>query len=80
MDMTLYSMSIDDMTENANTVKECLLFTLEREGLLKKPATEIAEEYAIVCSKPGWFGTLWKKLKPNEDTKKNVRYDVVKSV
>ena len=77
MDVQIYSMDIEDMNKNANIVKEALLAALEQDGLLKKPAVEVAEEYAVVISKAGWFGKLWKKLNVDE---KNLRYDVVKSV
>ena len=59
--MYVYSISAEDMTKNANVVKETVLAGLEREGLLKKAAKEIAEEYAIVIHKRGWMGSLWDK-------------------
>lgn len=80
MNLQYYSMDIADMNKNANVVKEAVLFSLEKEGLLKKPAVEIAAEYAIVVSKVGWFGKLWKKLNQDDDDSKNLRYDVVRSV
>lgn len=78
--MTIYSMDFEDMNKNANIVKEAVLSALEKDGLLKKPAGEIAAEYAIVVSKAGWFGTLWKRLKAEGNDSKDLRYDVVKSV
>lgn len=79
--MQIYSLDVEDLTKNANIVKEAVLAALEKDGLLKKPATEIAEEYAIVISKPGWLGKFWKKLhQGNAEDAKNLRYDVVKSV
>lgn len=77
MNVQIYSMDIEDLTKNANIVKEAVLSALEKDGLLKKPAEDIASEYAIVISKAGWLGTLWKKLSKDD---KNLRYDVVKSV
>jgi hypothetical protein len=51
----------NEMLKNANAVKEVVLWALEREGLLTKPAAEIGERYAIVLHKKGWFGVLWDK-------------------
>lgn len=76
--MHVYSLDIEDMTQNANIVKEAMLAVLEKEGLLKKPAAEIAAEYAVIISKPGWLGQLFKGIKA--DDKNSLRYDVVKSV
>jgi hypothetical protein len=78
--MQIYSLDIEDMTQNANIVKEAMLAVLEKEGLLKKPAHEIAAEYAVIISKPGWLGQLFKGIKVNTEDSNKLRYDVVKSV
>lgn len=80
MKMEIYSMDATDFTQHANQVKEILLDALERDGLLKESAANIAVTYAVVVSKPGWLGSLWKRLTNNKDDKQNLRYDVVKSV
>lgn len=80
MNLQYYSVDVTDLTKNANIVKEALLGILERDGLLTKPAAEIAGNYAIVVSKPGWFGKLWKKLKQDGDDANELRYDVVKHI
>lgn len=41
------------LTQNANAIKESLLIALERDGLLKKPATEIAASYVVVIHRQG---------------------------
>lgn len=79
MNLQIYSMDIADLTKNANIVKEATIAALERDGLLKKPAQDIAAEYAVVISKVGWFGQLWKRLNLSEN-KDELRYDIVKSV
>lgn len=78
MNMKSYPMEIDDLTRVGNTIKEQLLKVLEREGLLAKPADEIAAKYAVVVSEPTWFGTLFAKLK--KDEKSGLRVYIMKEV
>ncbi len=54
-----------ELTETANQVKEILLETLEREGLLAEgtDAQTIAATYAVICYTPGWFGKVWEKVR-----------------
>lgn len=77
--MTIYSLDVTDMTNNANLVKDVLLAVLEADGLLTKPSAEIASNYAVVVSKPGWLGKFFHKLQGN-DSDKNLRFDVLKRV
>lgn len=79
MDMQLYTMETSDMQKNANVVKEALLGALEREGLLKESAESIATKYAVVISKPGWLGTLFKRINGTYE-KNTLAVDVVKVV
>lgn len=77
-DVHLYSMTESYIQENINLAKECLLFALEREGLLKRPAEDIAKEYALVVHRKNWLGSIIAKMKGETGTKLNV--DVVKLV
>lgn len=77
--MELYSLDVADLTNNANRIKETILGGLEREGLLKKPADEIAAAYTIVIMKPGFFGSLFSKLK-GQDEKETLRIIFLKQV
>ena len=76
--MKNYPMEIDDLNVIGNTIKEQLLQALEREGMLTKPAVEIAAKYAIVLSEPSWFGRIFGKLK--KDEKPSLRIYVMKEV
>ena len=80
MKMEMYSMDITDLTAMANTVKEQVLGGLERDGLLKKSATEIAEEYAVVLSKPGWLGKLFAKLSSESVKDNKLNVNIVKLI
>lgn len=78
MNMKSYPMELDDLTRNGNQIKEQLLKSLEREGLLLKPAEEISAKYAVVVSEPTWFGNLFAKLK--KDEKPVLRVYIMKEV
>lgn len=77
--MKIYEMELAQMTEMGNTVKETILFALERDGLLNKPATEIASAYAVVLVEPGVLGKLFRKL-VGEDQKGGLKVHVMKVV
>jgi hypothetical protein len=57
--MTMYSAGIEDMTQNCNVVKEHLLYALERDGLLKEDAEEIAKKYVVVIHKRGYVPVIF---------------------
>lgn len=38
--MNVYTMTTEDMTRNANQIKEIVICSLEREGLLNRPSKE----------------------------------------
>lgn len=76
--MRVFTLDIEEFTKNANVIKEEVLKALERDGLLKKSAVEIGEDYAVVISEPGWFGKMFHKLK-GED-KAALRIYVMKAV
>jgi hypothetical protein len=70
--------SVPELTKNCNVVKEALLEALERDGLLKKPAAEIAQDYAVILAEPGWLGRLFRKVTGEKDGDLAVR--ILKSV
>lgn len=76
--MKTYPMDVGDLTANSNAVKDQLLMMLEKEGLLKKPAAEIAASYAIVVAETGWFGKLFHKAKAED--KPSLRIYIMKEV
>lgn len=78
--MYLYSATIEEMTTNANIVKESLLAALDREGLLKKSAEELAKEYAIILHKKSWLGRAWDSLFDNLAKGTDIRVDVVRRI
>lgn len=55
-------MTNTDFQANANMIKELLLDSLEKEGLLNQPASKIKETYAIVVVKKGWLVRTFDKL------------------
>lgn len=77
--MQTYEVTTEDLTKTANSVKECLLHALERDGLLTKKAEEICQTYAVVVSKPGWFGR-WFRAVRNEEKPGFVSIDIMKLV
>lgn len=78
MRVTIYSMTSDDLTANANVVKEQVLAALSRDGLLKAPPEEIAEKYPVVVVKSGILGRLFRKIQGLEPNKLEVQ--VLKAV
>lgn len=75
---TVHKSNIQELTKDCNVVKEVLLEALERDGLLKKPASEISENYAVILAASGWFGRLFRKLTGEKD--QVVTVVIVKSV
>lgn len=75
---TVMTSSIEETTQNCNVVKEILLEALERDGLLTKPAAEIAQDYAVILAQPGWLGRLFRKVTGEKDGCWTVR--ILKSV
>lgn len=59
--MDIYGQSLEDLNKHANLVKEVILESLEKEGFLKAPATEIGSRYAVILHKKGWLGQFWDK-------------------
>lgn len=78
--MNLYSFDDMELTAQANGIKEQLLDALEREGLLTKPASEIAAQYAVVLHKPGWLGRVLSAVLFKDPKASDMRVDVFKVV
>jgi len=76
--MRTWTMDLEDFQKNANVIKEEILHALERDGLLKKPVSEIGDQYAVVIAEPGWLGKLFHKIKGEE--RNAVRIYVMKQV
>jgi hypothetical protein len=78
MDLTTWTFSPEELTSNANLVKEVIVSALESEGLLLRPASEICERYAVLHVKRGLLGRIYDILRKE---KEDVRlYKVVKIV
>lgn len=78
--MEVYTVTADNLTQNANVLKEAFLLALERDGLLKKKAEEIAASYVIVARQRGWFGRLFKRLSGEEPKDNQFIVDILKVV
>ena len=78
--MNIYSMDLEDLTKSANVIKESLLFALERDGLLKKPAKEVAEAYVVVLHKRGWLGELFRWVWGEDKSENSLKVSIMKSV
>jgi hypothetical protein len=81
----VYTSSEGEVIKNANTVKECVLQALERDGLLTKPAAEIGASYVVVVHRQGWLGRLFKRpaglsFQDENGQKEFMAVDVFKSV
>jgi hypothetical protein len=59
--MKIYQFDYEEMTRQANTIKEAVIEGLEKEGLLKGSAKEISEHYVVFVHKRGWLGELFAK-------------------
>lgn len=76
--MIIYSFDVGDITKNSNTVKEVLLAALERDGLLTKPAVDVAANYAVVIYEQSWMGKLFSKVTGGDE--KSLKIQVMKIV
>jgi hypothetical protein len=72
----MYTFDELQLTEALNNGKDELLRMLEREGLLKKTAEEIGQDYALIIRKKNMLGTIIEKLFPIGE--KDARVSVVK--
>ena len=70
MEITTYTLDVNDLTRQVNIAKEVLLMALVKDEILdQKQAETLCERYAIVLEKPGWFGKMFRKIegaKPEE--------------
>lgn len=72
-----YTMSLEELTINANLSKEILLSVLDKEGLLKESAETLNSKYAVVIHPKGFFGKIIDKLR-GIDSSDNLQVSVVK--
>jgi len=80
MNTDIYSFDAMGLTENANNIKEAVLMAMERNGLLTKPAAEIARDYAVVLHKRGWLGRLFRRICGGEASEDTLAIEIVKKV
>lgn len=60
--MLVSTMTDDQLTALANSVKEQLLETLADEGALKEEAQALSEKYAVILHRRGFFGRIIDKM------------------
>lgn len=60
--MLISSMTDEQLTANANQIKEVIIETLGKKGLLTKTAEEINQTYAVVLHRRGFFGRVIDKM------------------
>jgi len=61
--MKLYSLTLDNMINNANNAKEVVVDGLIQEGFLtKEQGEEINNRYAVMITEKGLFGKILDKL------------------
>jgi hypothetical protein len=76
MKLHTYTLTEFDIQENVNCAKDAILTVLEKEGLLKDTADNIASQYIIVIGKKNLFGSIYDKIFGIKDDK--MFYQVVK--
>ena len=67
MDFKVYSDNVENMTFNANAVKELLFITLEEKGLLKDTAENLSSRFTVIFVNPGVLGRIWSKLRGHQE-------------
>lgn len=67
MNIKTYELTAGGLMKTSNQVKEILLDSLERDGLLKESAEWIAQRYTIVVTEKGWLGKAFDALLGNKD-------------
>ncbi len=76
--MNMYSYTELDLQRQANEIKEAALQFLEKEGLLRDSAEDIASKYLFIITKPNCFGYLFDKVfNVKKDDK--IEYRIVKT-
>lgn len=78
--MMLSSMTDEQLTAMANSVKEHLILKLEDEGKLTASAEEILGHYAVVLHRRGFFGSIIDRLLFKETDKNALLVSVVRIV
>ena len=60
----MYTLTLEDMTRNANSVKEELLNALHRkEFITKEQLDDLSANYCMIMHRKGTFGKLWDKVR-----------------
>jgi len=78
--MKVYSHTVEDMTRDANAVKEAVVFALERDGLLNGRAEDVLSKYVVVLHEKGWLGRLFRRFNGEEDKGEGLAVTVTKVV
>lgn len=76
----MYELTREGLTEIANAVKENLLAAMEREKLLTKPASEICEDYAVLITKPGLLGKMFRWIKGEDPPKNGIMVSIMRKI
>lgn len=76
--LAAYTLSLEELTGNANSIKEVLLNALDREGLLKEPAETLNSKFAVVIHQKGFFGRVIDKLRGVSDDSENLQISIVR--
>lgn len=76
--LAAYTLSLEELTGNANSIKEVLLNVLDREGLLKEPAETLNSKFAVVIHQKGFFGRVIDKLRGVSDDSENLQISIVR--
>jgi hypothetical protein len=63
-----YSLDVAGLTEAFNNVKDSLLDTMQRDGIIAD-AEALGGKYIVVVHKKGWFGQAYDKLFGKDDDK-----------
>lgn len=72
--MNIYSQTIQDMTANANAVKNAVENAMVSEGFLTpENAKKFAENYAVVVYERGFLGSILSKILDGDNTKLIIR-------
>jgi hypothetical protein len=78
--ISMYSFTREDIEDNAQAVKHVLLDILRKNGDITVEAwEEYSRNYAILCRKPTFFSSFWKKFASKEQ-ENSLQYIVVKQV
>ena len=60
--MKVYTMSVRDLTENGNQIKEAFLEKMVKEEQITNKQKDKMNDYCIVMAEKTFFGKLWDKV------------------